>query len=79
MKIWNETLICYLSKVDIVDKNTVTFYLPKGQCTNMTGAIKLAKMLTPGVKTINTYSGKETDTKYVLRGKQWKALVYAST
>jgi hypothetical protein len=79
MKNWNETLKCALDNVDIEDENTVTFYLPEGQCVDMTGAIKIATMLSSGVKTINTHSGKEADTRYVRKGKEWQALMYAST
>jgi hypothetical protein len=78
MKNWNDTLKCALDNVDIEDENTVTFYLPEGQCVDMTGAIKIATMLSSRVKTINTYSGKEADTRYVRKGKEWQALMYAS-
>jgi hypothetical protein len=70
---FNETLICGLKNVDIEDKDTVTFYLTKGHCADMPGAIKIAQLLVPKVKLIKTFSGKEVDTRYVRKGKDWKA------
>jgi hypothetical protein len=78
MKNWNDTLKCALDNVDIEDENTVTFYLPEGQCVDMTGAIKIATMLSSRVKTINTYSGKEADTGYMRRRTSWQAFRYPS-
>lgn len=51
----------------------VVFYLPEGQCTDMTGAIALAKQINPEVAFIATIGGNELNTCYGHRDGVWFA------
>lgn len=64
-KKWSDVLKCYL--IDIVvfaDIDTVRIYIPAMECTDMTGAIKMALEYLPSVKRIETIAGEKFDTVY---------------
>ena len=72
-------LQCELKKADIPDDISVAFYLADGHCTDMGGAIKLAKFLLPGVRRIATFSGDNIDTRYFLINEEWEAYLPTET
>jgi hypothetical protein len=49
----------------------VHFYLPKGECVDMNGAISVAKKMMPNVQIIWTYAGNEMDTIYWIKNGEW--------
>ena len=57
-------LLCGLDAIQIASESEVIFKLPDRHACDMTGAIKLAKMLVPAVKSIKTFSGDRPDTCY---------------
>lgn len=71
----NPLLQCRLNRIDIDDQAaTVTFHLPRGHCTDFSGAIKLAGIVCPGVRTIHTIAGTKPDTSYLLTRGEWQSL-----
>lgn len=55
-------------------RNTVEIHLEEGDCTDMGGAIALARRIDPNVRRVETFSGVYRDTSYSqLPGDQWQA------
>jgi hypothetical protein len=68
----SDLLVCECEKLVFpVDSMIVEMHFPDGDCCDMTGAIKVAEMLRPGVKEIRTYSGAKADAVYVKTGRRW--------
>lgn len=56
-KYWADYLVCALSSVVIdEEQKTVRFNVPKWNCTDMAGAIKLATLALPSVKLVEVRS-----------------------
>ncbi len=77
--VWSDELCCHWSAWRVVDETTLALDLGTWECCDMSGAIRLAQGLLPGVQRILTYAGVELDTVYVRQsGDEWQALVRAS-
>jgi hypothetical protein len=76
--IYNNDLVCNLRGITL-HREAVIMFLPKGDCTDMSGAIKLATGLHPKCKRVVTISGDAVDRVYQMKGRQWKSFVVAST
>jgi hypothetical protein len=48
-------------------------YLADGDCTDMSGAIELARRIDPEIDRIRTFSGDKPDTYYNFEGVEWVA------
>lgn len=56
-KYWTDYLVCGISSVVIdEEQQTVRFNVPDMNCTDMTGAIELAKLALPEVKLVEVRS-----------------------
>lgn len=69
----NKILQCCWQSFHVVGPGKLAIALPDGNCTDMGGAIRIAKTLMPDVSVIYTISGGEPDTMYCKEGKDWKA------
>ena len=71
---WSGELMCYLLGSEVYGE-TVTFRLAPGSCTDMSGAIRLARSLNPEVRSIDTISPGHPDrnTRYTFDGADWIA------
>lgn len=56
------------------ETKTGTLNMPPMNCCDMSACIALFEKIDPGVKRIDTFSGKNQDTSYVLQATGWKAL-----
>lgn len=63
---WNEDLKCFWRAIHVKGKNHIRIDLLSGNCTDMGGAIRLAKAVMPEVTRIDTYAGITESTYYVL-------------
>jgi len=75
---WQPLLQCGLIRIRVTP-TAVTFQLPHGSCTDMTGAIKLATIINPDVTCIYTVcrdkkpGSMSRDTTYRLVDGKWAA------
>lgn len=53
-------------------------FLPKGDCCDMSGAIKIATGIHPKCKRVVTISGDAVDRVYQIKAGEWKSFVVAS-
>jgi hypothetical protein len=54
---------------------TARLYLAPYHCTDMRGAIALAKRIDPECHRVETYAGEWADTFYVRTGDEWSVLL----
>ena len=74
--IWSGALQCGWIAWRVVDDGHLALDLPAHNCCDMRAAIEAAQKLCPMVWRIDTYSGDEADTKYVIDGKTGTWLAY---
>jgi len=73
-------LWCRIGGITFPDKQTVMLHLPDGECTDMTGAIAYAKLVSRdlddfSLQVVRTVSGDYSDTTYLLEGEDhWIAV-----
>lgn len=70
---WHSLLRCGLLRVEL-GQRTVVFFVPEGHCTDMEGAIQLAKQINPDVRFIATVSGGQLDTCYQRFHVEWSVV-----
>ncbi|WHZ20480.1 MAG: hypothetical protein OJF55_002629 [Rhodanobacteraceae bacterium] len=61
----------------VLDDTTLALDLPAHCACNMTGAIRVAQAILPGVKTVQTFAGGVPDTRYEkpsARAQTWHAI-----
>lgn len=75
-EVFNHKTKCAIKSIHIEDKNTITFKMPQGHCTDYGGAEEMAKFILPTVTKIKTYAGKYIDTVYNLKDGKWLSTVY---
>lgn len=68
---FHDGLRCGLLSIEMTGPHEVRFRLPESHCTDMTGAIRLAKAINPAVRCIRTYAGDVPDTMYLMDGSEW--------
>ena len=69
---WSAALVCNWSSIHPGDgPDVIVIQLPKNNCTDMRGAIKIARAVMPKVTTIYTVAGGKLDTLYLKTGKEW--------
>ncbi len=71
--IFSEKLVCRYSNWEILDKTTLRLNLPPFNCTDMKGAIFLAKKINPEVRLIIVYEASTMINVYFLRDQKWEA------
>lgn len=73
--VWREDLMCGLvAVVAVLPEHQVRLMLAAGSCTDMAGAISLARDIDPRVRSVVTFSGAEMDVAYLLTpGGNWEA------
>lgn len=69
-EVYSETLMCFIKNIRM-SQDTVTFFFPLGSNCDMSGAIKIATTILPGVRRIKTFSGLVMDTCYSLVNGTW--------
>ena len=76
-ELFNEELMCSLMEVqaDFIAKSVQLTLCPKN-CTDMSGAIEFATRLMPDVRVIETVSGRDKKTAYILRDGKWQSATY---
>ena len=57
------------------ETRTGTLVMDSGACCDMSGCIEYFKAIDPKVTRINTVSGTEIDTSYVIHAGSWRALL----
>jgi hypothetical protein len=72
--VWNDLLVCRLQATTSIYANTVELYLPKGDCCDMTGAIKLSEALNPACEAITVFSGDRLDSFYQIQNRKWRSV-----
>ena len=72
---FHEGLVAQLKAIIVKDALTVCIYMEAGNCCDMAGAIELAKVISPGVDKIATFSGIEPDTVYRRVSGKWEAFI----
>lgn len=77
MSAFEKLLMCRVKQIN-VNKNKVTFHFPLNNYCDAEGAIKLAKFFCDKVTKIDTYSGNNLTTSYVLKkDKTWTHKVWS--
>lgn len=71
--VYSAILCCNVVRVTCT-RRAIHFYFPDGDCCDMSGAIRLARLLDPKVRRILTYSGKRCDTAYLWKNKDWRSI-----
>lgn len=72
---FHETLVCHPVKVAYYFAHKRgELMLRANECCDMTGCINLFKKIDPEVNDIQTWSGSELDTRYVLFDGKWRAI-----
>ena len=71
---WSSNLMCGWISWTVVDDGILRLDMPKNNCCDMGGAIKVAEALCPSVWRIDTYAGGKPDTMYLIDGTGWKAV-----
>jgi len=75
-EVWSEELVCNIKGLAYVfAERRCVMWLPEANCTDMSGAIRLAKRIDPKVKQIQTLSDNEMDTCYILEKGKWRAIM----
>jgi len=71
-KKFDDRLSCFVDSLSY-DFNSLTgkLHITDGGCCDMTGCIKLFKLIDPKVTKILTYSGAKEDTSYVKKDTKW--------
>lgn len=66
-------LLCYWNKWEVVLPTQLAVHVKPGNCTDMTGAIRIGKLLMPAVQEIAVFSGTYIDIVYRVdgEGKWW--------
>ena len=75
--VFNTDLVCNLRAIT-VHRDAVIMFLPKGDCTDMSGAIKIATSIHPKCKRVVTISGDAVDMVYQIKAGKWKSFVVAA-
>lgn len=71
---FSDDLKCFWRSIEVAGENRIRIHLQEGNCTDMSGAIKVATALMPDVTHIYTYSGAGLDSVYVKdNGRKWVA------
>ena len=71
---WCSVLACEWISWAVVGDGILRLDMPEYQCCDMRGAIKIAQVLCPLVRRIDTYAGGALDITYSRRGGEWVAL-----
>lgn len=71
--VWSEELGCEWLSWEYIGNRTIQLKIPAGQCTDMSGCIKLAFALDQNVKAIYVQSGGGLINVYKLIGNKWMA------
>lgn len=71
--IYDPALGCEYEGWRVLGADKIGLYMPEGDCCDMTGAIRIATILMPGVSQIDTFSGDVPDTRYRLEHGRWVA------
>lgn len=74
--VWNEDLVCNWFGLLVPGPGHVAILVKPLNCTDMTGAIKVAKAAMPEVSTVTVAAGGsgEIDVAYLLRDGEWRAV-----
>jgi len=64
-------LQCQWSSWRVVSPTRIALHMPEDNCCDMSGAIRLAQILLPGCRRIDTYAGDKRDTVYTLNDYGW--------
>jgi len=75
--VFNNDLSCNLRGI-AVHRDAVILFLPKGDCCDMSGAIRLAATIHPKCKRVVSISGDAVDRVYQLKAGNWKSFVVAA-
>jgi hypothetical protein len=71
---WNKQLMCHLDDwVKYTGTGMVSLIVGRGECTDMSGAIKVATTLLPEVHRIDVFDDQRLDTVYQRTGDTWEA------
>lgn len=69
--VMNFKLVCGLRAVVLNDETTVTIHIPSMECTDMAGAINMAKYLNPDVQKVIVMAGDKIDRVYREGSDKW--------
>lgn len=77
---WSDTLLCYCNSVRVRSTTHVEIFISELSCTDMRGAIAVAKTLMPTVTQIDTFSisldAMHRDTQYRFVDGQWTSTLF---
>lgn len=71
MPSFNDLIKCTLSQITVVSSTHIRLDLPKLNCTHMSGAIKLALLITPDAGKITVYVNGDLDVTYINKSNNW--------
>ena len=73
--VWDEKLMCYVISLDYnFCAREGQLFMEAGDCCDTSSCISQFESIDPNVKSIQTYSGKQKDAKYLKEGDDWKAV-----
>lgn len=70
---FHHLLQCVLDRYEISVDGGVRFYFPRNNCCDMSGAIQVAKSLSPSVSQVETFVDGNPDTIYVYQDGDWQS------
>lgn len=74
---FHDDLMCHIKRASFDhDIKQAEFYLPQHNCTDMKGAIKLAKTIHPDVEVIMVYEDDKAINVYTKKNKEWLSVSY---
>jgi hypothetical protein len=73
---WSDTLQCNWLRWSPIDGDMLRLDLPKNNCTDMTGCIKTALAIMPGVMVIEVFEDERPDVRYErMPSGKWQAFM----
>jgi hypothetical protein len=74
---YHDDLMCHIKRAYFDHGiNQADFYLPKHNCTDMNGAIKLAQTIHPDVEVIMVYEDDKPINVYTKNNNKWSSVSY---
>lgn len=70
----SDTLQCRWRRWRVIGPRALALDMPPGNCTDMLGAIRVAKALMPDVRELHTFCDGMADTMYSCVGGQWQTV-----
>ena len=71
--VWNQDLYCRLQAVRVVADGVIALEVPRNNCTDMGGAIRVAQGIMPEVRVVHVISGGAPDITYQVVNGDWQA------